>query len=161
MTYGKHKKPETFPPGPWDKELFDWGVWVDELSGLQCAIRRNGSGAWCGYVILPPEHPINRRNFSGEDRHMDLTSGDPVWLEVHGGVTFHGRFAHPEIGVTGTAVGFDCAHFGDCVPVYGARQEGEYKTAEFAMSEVRLLASQIAEYSRLEQLVSCTNLEEL
>jgi hypothetical protein len=161
MITGKKKKEAVpaLPSGPWDDEGFDWGVWVDQESGLQCVVRRGGAGAWCGYVIVPREHPINKR-VEAFGQVQNLTSGNPVWLDVHGGVTFHGSFELEARGLTGIAVGFDCAHFGDLVPRYADQDTGEYRTAQFAIDEVHLLARQIAEYNRLEQLVSGTDLGE-
>ena len=143
--------------GPWDAEPYDWAVWEDETTGFVCTIRRNHSGSWCGYVLLPFDHPI-RRYRDGE--HGNLTEGNPVWLDVHGGVTFDGPFRLEEADLAGVAVGFDCAHFGDLVPRYADRDAGHYRTAQFAIDEVQSLARQINEYEPLGQLVSGTNTNE-
>lgn len=143
--------------GPWDLEPFDWAAWEDEETGFVCALKRNHSGTWCGYVVLPFDHPIRRY----KDGDMgDLQSGNPVWLDVHGGVTFDGPFRLEEADIAGVAVGFDCNHWQDLCPRYTAMSEGEYRTADYAMGEVRSLARQIADFLPLEQLVSGTNLTE-
>jgi len=147
-----------WPSGPWDEELFDWAIWTDTATGFRCAIKRNGSGAWCGYVLTPQDHPVNRR--VDDDFGGDLTSGNPVWLDVHGGVTFHGRWALTEMDEAGHAVGFDCNHYMDAAPRYESMGNGEYRTAMYAVSETRGLARQIADYQPLEQLVSGTNADE-
>ena len=148
---------EEWPAGPWSSEDFDWAVWTDTTSGYQCAIKRNHSGAWCGYAVIPPEHPAN--NPSDEDpdwQGRDLTTGNPTWFDVHGGVTFHGQMGLAEVHLDGTAVGFDCSHAGDASPRY-TWQGGVYRTAEYAVCETVSLASQIASFQPLEQLVSGTN----
>jgi hypothetical protein len=60
----------------------------------------------------------------------------------------------PDVNVSGKAVGFDCAHHNDQSPrdtLYG-RGYGEYRTASFAIAEVRSLARQIAEFRPIQQL---------
>jgi hypothetical protein len=133
--------------GPWSLEPFDFGTWVDAQSGYTCAIKRNSSGSWCGYVYAGDDHPINTEGHN-------LEHGEPVWLDVHGGVTWHREMEVPDVNVSGKAVGFDCAHHGDMSPrdsLYG-RGYGEYRTASFAIAEVRSLAKQIAEFRPIQQL---------
>ena len=74
--------------------------------GYPLVIRRGGSGALCGYVGLPPEHPL-----AGRDYDVEI-----LWdIEVHGGLTYaHSRM---EGGPEGDWwFGFDCSHSGDRVP---------------------------------------------
>ena len=155
---------DTVVRGAWDTEPHDWGSWVDDETGLVCLIRRNYSGVWCGYVIVPPGHPIFARSPASDDDvyHDDLTTGCPVWLDVHGGVTFDGRLECKAAGVRGHAVGFDCAHSRDVVPLYAGDYyfggaSGEYRTADFAVEQVTSLAKQIAEYQPVAQLISGTS----
>ena len=151
--------------GPWEVEIHDWATWVDEETGFTCLIRRNHSGAWCGYVVVPPGHPIFRRlpvsnaEWAVQD---DLTTGCPVWLDVHGGVTFDGHIECEPAGVRGHAVGFDCAHSRDITPRYAGDRyfggsSGEYRTADYAIGQVTGMARQIAEYQPVAQLISGTS----
>ncbi len=41
--------------GPWNNEPDSKDFTAHEL---HCALRRNSSGAWCGYVGVPKEHPL-------------------------------------------------------------------------------------------------------
>lgn len=135
-------------PGPWSSEP-DWAVWEDP-SGLTCAVQRNGYGTWCGYVWVDT-HPL---------RGGSLDKGDPVWLDCHGGVTWHGRMTIPEAGLDGIAVGFDCNHSSDMAPKYAqeewGRFRGTYRTMDYAVNETRSLADQIAAFDPLQQLISGT-----
>jgi hypothetical protein len=131
--------------GQWDSEP-DWAVFEEE--GMNCTMRRNGSGSWCGYVLVPDWHPL----------HGDtgLQHGDPIWFDVHGGVTWTGVMGWlPETGLTaGWSVGFDCAHSQDLSPKdyrYGFAN-GTYRTFEYAEEQTRGLAVQVSEHGRLEQL---------
>lgn len=73
-----------------------------EHAGLLCAVvQAHKGGSRCGYVRVPPGHPMH-----GKDC-------DDVDVQVHGGLTFSEEepCAH-EDGI-GHWFGFDCAHFGD------------------------------------------------
>jgi hypothetical protein len=133
--------------GEWSHEPFDYGTWVDIETGYTCAIKRNSSGSWCGYVFAGAEHPIHG---SGNLEH-----GEPVWLDVHGGVTWHGEMQVPDVNVSGMAVGFDCAHHGDMSPrdSVAGRMYGEYRRASYVIGEVRSLAKQVADFRPVQQLV--------
>lgn len=147
--------------GPWSHEPFDYMVWVDSLTGYTCAMKRNHGGAWCGYVYVPEEHPVNA--YDGDAEGRDLTMGNPVWLDVHGGVTWHGHMAVPDGLADGMAVGFDCAHLGDLIPGYvvernhpdvpSVLRDGEYRSSHYVLAEVRKLAQQIHEFKPLQQMV--------
>lgn len=102
-------------PGPWNDEP-DKAQWVDEATGLDCLIVRNGRGALCGYVGVPAGHPWHGKDY------------DDVPADVHGGLTYadqcqegdpeHGICHVPESGRPDDVwwLGFDCAHLGDEVP---------------------------------------------
>lgn len=144
-------------PGPWITEP-DWAAWVDEQSGYPCAAQRNHSGSWCGYVFIPDGHPIDtpRQQPVFDDdigAPADLTMGDPVWLDCHGGVTWHRHMDIPEAGLSGTAVGFDCSHSGDRSPTE-KWAGGTYCDLRYVINETTSLAEQISEYGRLEQLIN-------
>lgn len=159
MTVGLYADPASvgrseWPSGPWDAEDFDWGTWTEAETGLLCAIKRNHSGSWCGYVVIAQDHPANKAAPDSDLYGGDLTAGNPVWFEVHGGVTFHGIWGLEEAGLSGWAVGFDCNHAFDMSPRYTSLRSGEYRDFAYVIAEVRALAKQLAEYEPLEQLIS-------
>lgn len=150
---------EVRPPagGPWDTEP-DKAQWVDEATGLDCLIVRAEPGSLCGYVGLPPGHPLH-----GESAH----AAAKVW--VHGGVNFasscqegaedgYGVCHVPEPGRPHDVwwLGFDCAHIpGDKCPTYAVTvaevlgedntfAKGTYRTFEYVKGEVESLARQLA-----------------
>jgi len=98
--------------GPWDQETKDKFVWVDPETGLDCMMIRNGMGAWCGYVGLPPAHAEHGKSYN------------ELWsYNVHGGLTYSapcsGKICHvPEEGRPHDVwwLGFDCSHGGDQCP---------------------------------------------
>jgi len=137
--------------GAWSHEPFDFGVWVDNATGYTCAIKRNRGGVWCGYVYPPEQHPVHRKDGGMDEYQTDLTSGNPVWFDVHGGVTWHGKMDLPDGLASGLAIGFDCAHSQDLIPAW-SRDHGEYRSASYAIAEVRKLALQIHEYRPLAQM---------
>lgn len=102
--------------GPWTNEP-DKIQWVDEKTGLDCLIHRNGMGALCGYVGVPEGHPAFAKPY------------DEVDVRVHGGPTYsdfcqpstdesHGICHAPYEGRPDHVwwIGFDCAHSGDLCP---------------------------------------------
>ncbi len=113
---------------PWDLEPRGPIEWNDEATGYQCVARRGGSGAWCGYVAVPEDHPA-----------FGLDYEDPlvVDIDVHGGLTYSGE----------RGFGFDCAHYGDLVPSlwkYFGAYGGEYRDLDYVKAEVSNLARQLA-----------------
>ena len=125
--------------GPWLGEA-DKIAWRDEATGYECIIMRaNPGGHLCGYVGVPPSHPLH--GFAPEAIPADLG------VEVHGGVTYASmcregptpqrrivtearRICHVVVGVVPTAygsdyrveeahawwLGFECNHVGDVIP---------------------------------------------
>lgn len=123
-----HKK--YFGPGPWQDEP-DEASWTDESTGLPCRALRNGAGAWCGYVGVPPTHEFYRVYYS-----------DIPYLPVHGGLTYS-DFKGNETWW----LGFDCGHYCDYVPhpdlckFSGGIQN--YRTLEFVKAECSRLAQSL------------------
>lgn len=77
-----------------------------EHAGLKCAAVLNREGGFrCGYVRVPPTHPLHGKHYDEADAS----------LNVHGGLTFvqEESCAH-EDGI-GWWFGFDCAHAGDAM----------------------------------------------
>jgi len=154
---------EQQPAGPWDDEP-DKIQWIDQATGLDCLIVRNGGGALCGYVGLPPEHPLYGY---GYDRAYEEAEARGVELFVHGGLTFADRCAPGEpiegichLGEHGATeepwwLGFDTAHAGDLSPLDEAMQQlpgwprrpasyGKYRDVEYVKFECARLAEQLA-----------------
>jgi hypothetical protein len=133
-----------WPPGPWDDEPEDRMAFSH--AGFKCLMVRNHMGGWCGYVGVPPEHPLYEKSDSEAD------------LDVHGGVTYadYGS-ANVQIGFGAEDqtwwIGFDTAHFRDIVPgmlAFEMKQgwhphatPGTYKTREWVRCETQSLADQI------------------
>lgn len=139
-------------PGPWGDED-DEVRWVDEPTGIECAILRNHLGAWCGYCRLPPGHPWER-----------LERPD-VPARVHGGITMKAGIVEPGEAGDGSGVacwiGFDCGGTWDLSPGLEAEfrtiaatfpgfpglfagMERTYRDQGYVTNEVRRLAVQIA-----------------
>lgn len=99
--------------GAWNSEP-DKIEFRDETTGYPCLIVRNRSGALCGYVGVPPQHPLHGLEYSKptpllklpEDTTIGKRGVIPVMLgmlsgttdnlspdvyfDVHGGITFSG-----------------------------------------------------------------------
>jgi len=135
-----------WPSGQWDKEP-DYEVWRSP-TGYPCIARRNGLGAWCGYVGVPPLHPWHGRGAYGEDEQDSLDAS------VHGGVTYTDK-CRPDIGVCHVPepgesddfwwLGFDTAHGGDFAPGMPALSvfpEAGYKDLAYVHRSCERLAEQ-------------------
>jgi hypothetical protein len=104
--------------GPWDEEP-DLIRWKHEPTGYELMMWRNHMGAWCGYVGLPPEHPLHGLHY-GTPEFLER-------LESHHGLTFSDTFEEvkdrlelPDELRKLWWLGFDCAHFGDVMPAMEA-----------------------------------------
>lgn len=135
-----------WPAGPWRKEPDRVSF---EHAGLPCLLRRQmSSGHWCGYVAVPPGHPLHGKPYDDAD------------ARVHGGLTYSDEcMGDPETGICHVPkpgepdnvwwFGFDCAHYGD--KSYFAEEvcshffEGDYWDVDMVMHETRQLAEQLAE----------------
>jgi hypothetical protein len=151
-------------PGPWQDEP-DKAQWIDPATGLDCLLVRNGGGALCGYVGLPPEHPWHGKDYGqcltrcGDDFCYEHSPGSAVC--VHGGLTFSAGCANTDdesrhichVPLPGRPhdvwwFGFDCAHSGDESPAYArygvSIMSGEYRDVEYVRGECADLARQLA-----------------
>lgn len=126
----------------WESEP-DHLEWRDADTGLPCIINRNGFGAWCGYVGVPPGHPMHRKPYD-----PDLCA-----VDVHGGLTYaepcQGEICHtPQPGESDDVwwLGFDCSHAGDFNPTQRGNlgRHETYRNMAFVQGEVRSLARQLA-----------------
>lgn len=95
--------------GPWDVEL-DKAVWAHE--GVDCMIKRNALGAWCGYVgVKKGQHLFG----------VEYYNVNTVDTDIHGGLTYSaecfGDICHQsEDGDHVWWFGFDCCHSFDFYP---------------------------------------------
>jgi len=152
----------TWGDGPWQTEpdRVDW-----QHAGLPCLALRgpDHAGHWCGYVAVPPGHPLHGKDYDAPD------------VSVHGGLTYADRcrdhICHvPQPGEPDDVwwFGFDCAHGGDFIPAMHARTRGlgypfddraydhatavaadtwmvdVYRTIDYVQDETNRLAEQLA-----------------
>jgi hypothetical protein len=140
----------TWGDGPWHHES-DRVEWTH--AGLPClAARSELGGMWCGYVAVPPGHPLHGKHH------------DDVDVDVHGGLTYadrcQGHICHvPQPGEPDDVwwFGFDCGHAWDIMPALDARTRAyglrplyelfgdvTYKTVDYVQAETNRLAEQLA-----------------
>jgi hypothetical protein len=153
--------PERHPsiPGPWADEP-DKAQWIDHTTDLDCLAVRNWRGAWCGYVGVPPGHPLHGIGYMEAEEQAE-------WFDVHGGLTYSDfcqEGAEDGPGICHVLApgrpanvwwfGFDCAHYTDATPHDAADEkllglahmrEGVYRTLDYVRGEVANLARQLAE----------------
>lgn len=103
-----------WPKGPWDEEL-DRYEWRTAAGYPGLVVRSERLGALCGYVGLPPGHPLHGKN------HNDIE------VDCHGGLTYSGEcsgaICHvPQPGEPEDVwwLGFDHGHAGDYTPALEA-----------------------------------------
>jgi hypothetical protein len=106
--------------------------WKNEKTKYVCEMIRPVSfGHWCGYVRVPSTHAYYGKDF------------DDVPVTVHGGLTYGKK---DECGKRAWWFGFDCAHGGDLVPIFGRMFGGEtYRTKQDVIEETNSLAEQLWE----------------
>lgn len=142
----------------------EWETEKDEYEfvshGYDCYIWRNPELKFlCGYVKLPEGHPALQFKY---DNPNGLASKeydyDKLDVNVHGGVTFFGRFRHDKkTHKPGIWVGFDCGHAFDLAPgmqdifsrigrPLGTFQTNDiYRNADYVKGECSELARQLKE----------------
>jgi len=108
----------------------DW-----ECSGLRCVVLANvgGMGHRCGYVAVPPSHPLYQKEYSEDTR---LGFPDEL-IDVHGGVTFSDTKLNTEIPCVGDMwwFGYDCMHGGDSPFI---------QDLDYCVAECESMASQLS-----------------
>ena len=99
---------------------------------MSCRLKRNGLGAWCGYVKVHPNHRWHGCT------NLDIDTS----VNVHGGVTFCGEGCG--FLKDGFWVGFDCSHLGDKMPdrLECSGCDSVYRTMEYAKEQCERLAEQ-------------------
>jgi len=135
--------------GPWDDEP-DRAEWVDETTGYPCLAKRNHFGVWCGYVAVPPGHPLHGAGYDTPDVsvHGGLTYAAPC--QAHGPDDADSAICHvPDPGEPEDVwwLGFDCGHWNDYHPDFGADpfRDGTYRSLDYVRTECANLAAQLAE----------------
>lgn len=140
--------------------MFGEGQWLDEPDRLEwrtvdlpcLAVRNPLMGQWCGYVGVPPDHPLHGRDKNNTDD-----------LSVHGGITYaaacEGPICHvPQPGEPEHVwwFGFDCGHVYDLVPgIHGRQASRAYQPLFYrSLSYVRLECCQLALQLRAWPLVA-------
>lgn len=125
----------------WENEP-DYLEW--DYEDMHCIIKRSLEfGHLCGYVGVDKLHPLYDIDYKN--------------LEVHGGITYHGKdddWRHDLF-----YFGFDCAHFNDFMPympqfsptpIYGKT----YKNFDFVKKEVESLTNQLSKHLYLMEELS-------
>ena len=158
-----------WPDGPWKDEP-DELRWVDEETGYECYIRRNNmvGGILLGYVVLPEGHPLY---------DVDTLDANEI-LDVHGGITCHGKF--PWLEDDKMYIGFDYGHVWDRtlfeflhllnqfytknnmpeIPdVPWLSNEDQYRDINFVKSECINLAKQVKEIEQNQKTETSTEKE--
>jgi hypothetical protein len=148
----REEKLENFGRGPWVDEVnrLEW-----EAYGLPCLITRNTLlGHLCGYVAVPPAHPLHGLDCDEACQRAGLV--------VHGGLNYaqrcDGRVCH--VAKPGEPddvwwFGFHCATGFDLLPYLcprisrGAREMMRYRDMNFVRVECEALALQLLAAARL------------
>lgn len=139
-----HVDRSRWPAGPWHAEpdRIEWRT----ATGLTALMLRAWTGAWCGYVAVPPGHPAHGLR---EADAYDLLPGG-----VHGALTYAAAcdelVGHvPATGEPGDVwwLGFDTGHWGDLLPDLARHvgcPPGQYRDVAYVRAEVESLAEQLA-----------------
>lgn len=158
----------------WDSEPAEFNF-VDDASGLKCAMRRGPGGNWCGYVAVPKGHPIFGKDYSDpvtvpsgymdRDVSVDADYGaialftaslvakpdENIWpldlaVRCHGGLTYAGNgWGAMQDG--SWWLGFDCAHSGDLVPNYSHFGGDVYRNEAYVRASIEKLCGDIVAIS--------------
>lgn len=149
-----------WPSGPWDNEpdRVEWKM--AEPPGYPLLIVRGPMGSLCGYVGLPPGHPLHGVGWDAPEVEA---------LDAHGGINYakacSGNICHvPAPGEPDDVwwLGFDCSHAWDYSPGLQARVASRsggkatyvgsppeyldetYRTVEYVKTAVEELAATLA-----------------
>ena len=111
---------------PWVKEP---NYLAFEHEGYHCKIQRQEAGILCGYVRLDPKHPY----YNIKPDALSLAE-----LDVHGGITYC------QMCEDGFWLGFDCAHYGDLIPLlYHRGETGVYRDMDYVIKQLKSLVEQL------------------
>jgi len=120
-----------------------------EAFGLPCYLLRQKSlGHWCGYVQVPKDSRLFRKNYyysSNSELGISKLEQAINDIDVHGGITYSGD--RKEDG--NWWFGFDCGHFGDLCLYQLDYNLGDscavYKDKDYCIKQCKNLAEQIKE----------------
>jgi hypothetical protein len=140
----------------WEQEP-DKFEFIDEVTGYKCLVIRDFVGKYlCGYVILPEDHIFYGKKFN----KITIIDEELFKLKVHGGITHAGIMSwakwndNKAIITRDYAIGFDCGHILDLIPIYPATWEkGSYKTVEYVTDECKKLAKQLKKTDELAKKI--------
>lgn len=121
-----------------------------EAYGFPCLIRRTPAKILCGYVAVPPSHPLHGKRYDDEK----------VNLDAHGGLTFsggcEGDICHVPKGEPDNVwwFGFDGGHGFDYIPAMAEQMPNatyerlfgntdQYRDIEYMKNECIGLAEQL------------------
>lgn len=112
---------------PGESIILDTGT----LDGYRYAIITLGSHP-CAYVEVPEGHSYRQGYLESSVR-------------CHGGITYAETYAPPALGLKGESLwlGWDYAHFGDCMALPGYTSPGKRYTLEEIQHEVRDVVAQL------------------
>lgn len=145
-----HVDKSVWAEGPWNDEP-DKEQWIDEATSLPCLLKRQEHlGHLCGYVGVPPGHPLYGVDTDYEE--MDLL--------VHGGVTYAAfcqedgpeceticHTTEPGDFEPAFWIGFDCMHYRDASPQDITRGhvvgDARYRDVAYVKKECAILAGQL------------------
>lgn len=135
--------------------ILEWksSMYSDDLEYILVVTMNRTMGIRCGYVAIPPEHPVRRKNEAGELGGI---------IEVHGGVSFYGNHATLDKLLGNYSephfwIGFDAGHYRDghdldqidseeLREIYRLMDKGlSVRSLDFMIQETEYLASQLAE----------------
>jgi hypothetical protein len=146
-TMTREEKLDRFGEGPWldEPDRLEF-----EAFGLPCLITRNPLlGTLCGYVAVPPGHPMHGVSHDEARARVMLVGGMNYSQPCDGEVCHKARPGEPE---DVWWFGFHCACGMDLLPYmakylgrdFGRRSNQQYRGVEFVRIECEALAVQLA-----------------
>lgn len=167
---------ETINQTPWLSEPSSLDF-LDDATGLACAMRRGPVGHWCGYVGIPEGHrlygmdynaPINapegwhdRTTAMGEDyspislfcASVTANPSEGIYpldlmLRCHGGLNYADKSITLHDAKNMWWLGFDCAHSGDLCPGGSFHSDAVYRDEQYVRASLAKLCADIAALSR-------------
>ena len=142
----------------------DWTT----AAGFRAVVIRRHNRNRCGYVGVPPEHPLHGvAYYEASPCLRPLTDDEPIGkrgvlallayskeeglrpdiaFDVHGSLTFAGDGDYPVENDGLWWFGFDCNHSGDAsTPEEDGRHGNIYRSLEYCVDECESLARQLVE----------------
>ena len=155
-----------------------------KYKGYEYLVYAMSMGHRCGYVKIPRGHYLYGKSYSEQLnikfntlKNESIGKRNPITLfcssslkakdnvsmdllfDVHGGITFSGKFSKDVMNKKGWWIGFDCAHSGDCGDIsimdkehkkmkekYNLSNRGVVRTKDYVEQECKNLIDQIIKY---------------